>query len=433
VTTSSTVDLPFHHQNTVIAGLGRLEQEALASEVLAALHHGRPGLSLDLSTQTGRRLEVRRPLNGEPQVVDVDTHVDVTDEFAVSGGVHPVAGLGIQTSVRVTADDLRSAEATNVRVRRMAALDQDELWGLAISMAELEVDVARQADDEVVGERISAEASEQIEQARATVDIAQGRLDDKSDQWIIAAASLTMISFVVAYITHPFIAIPFLAAAVGVAYQSWKWHKQHERALQNEEALLEAFGLESYLDYQLRKVDALTNDTQNRRKTLGLAERRRFASEQWRSLVGPDVSLEWAATHRPTIHAAANTAGGEIFGSDGSAAESTSMALAERIRAATASDEASPLIVDDIFEGQSDAVIERLLWLVDHHCQQLQFIMMTSDRRVLRWAAERANAHQAAVIRLADDPIVVDADEFEPAAAEVALDAEAAVEVVLPR
>ena len=89
VTENTTVDLPLHHQTTVIAGLGRLEREALASEITAALQHGRPGLSADVSTQIGRRLEIRRPLDGPATVNDVDTHEDVTNDFSVDGVVHP--------------------------------------------------------------------------------------------------------------------------------------------------------------------------------------------------------------------------------------------------------------------------------------------------------------------------------------------------------
>ncbi len=336
-------------------------------------------------------------------MTDVDTFVDVTSEFLVDGVVNLTRALDINGSSRVTLDDLRAGEAANDRVRRLAALDQDQLWGLAIALAELEVDIARQVDDEVVGERISGVASEQIEQARAQVDIANGQLENMSDQAIVAASSLTMISFVVAYITHPFIAIPFLAAAIAIAYRSWSLHQQHQRALATEEALLNQFGLESYLDFQLRKVDALTNDSQNRRLSLSLAEKRRFANEQWRHFVGPDVTLEWAASHRPTITLAANQRSRSTLGGDASDSEAASLALAERIRVSTASAESTPLIVDDIFQGQTDAVAERMLWLVDHHCQQLQFIIMSNDPRVLRWGAERAAARHAAVVRLAAD------------------------------
>ena len=410
-TASEAVDLPFHHQNTVIAGLGRLEREALITEVAAALGVGRPGLSADLSTQDGRRLAIHRPLEGPARITDVDTDVDITGKFIVDGQLHPLHALQIPTLLRVTGTDLVAAEASNDRVHRLASLDQDQLWGLAISLAELEVEIARQTGDESVSETISSDASEQIEQARADVDIAQQQLEEKSNQSIVAAASLALISFFVALITHPLIAIPFLAAAVGVAYRSWTWHKEHESALATEQHLLDHFGLESYLDFQLRKVDALTNDTQHRRATLTLAERRRFAHEQWRQFVGPDVSLEWAATHRPTISAAANQGPNTLFSSDATA-DATSLALADRIREATACGESSPLLVDDIFYGQSDEVVEHLLWLIDHHCQQLQFIVMSSDPRVLAWGSERASAHQASVIRLAENGAMGAADEI---------------------
>ncbi len=433
-TQANTVDLPFHHQATVIAGLGRLEREALASEIIAAIGQGRPGLSADISTHTGCRLEIRRPLDGPATVTDVDTFVDSTAEFLIDGVINPTRALEIAGPARVTLADLRAGEEANDRVRRLAALDQDQLWSLAISLAELEVDVARQADDEVVGERISSVASEQIEQARAEVDITNNRLQNMSDQAIMAASSLTMIAFVVAYITHPFIAIPFIAAAVAVAYRSWSLHKQHERALATEQALLDQFGLESYLDFQLRKVDALTSDTEQRRQSLSLAEKRRFANEQWSRFVGPDVSLEWAASHRPTITLAAKQRSRLGFGGDTSEAEAGSLALAERIRMSTDSAESTPLLVDAVFEGQSDAVVERMLWLVDHHCQQLQFIIMSNDPRVLRWGAERAAARHAAVVRLAADAdaeaTTIDMDADSTVGAPASIDVTAGVDSI---
>lgn len=414
LTDTVTVELPFHHQTTVVAGLDRLESEALALEVVAALETGRPGLSADLSTHTGRRLEIRRPLNRPAFAIDVDTAGDVTSDMTVAGAVHPMAALGVTSALRVTDNDLTHAEEVNDRVLRLARLDQDKLWGLAIALAELEVEVARQTDDEVVGERISPEASAQIEQARSDVDVAQQRLEQLSDQSIVAAACLVLVSFAVAFITHPLAAIPFMGAAIVVSWRSWAWHQEHENAISAEQKILHRFDLESYLDFQLRKVDALTNDTKHRRSTLALAEKRRFALEQWRLLVGPDVSLDWAASHRPTIAAAAKRVANTTSGADAAAAsEAVSLALAERIRQATALEEPSPLIVDDIFSSQGDSAVERLLWLIDHHCQQLQFVLLSSDKRVLQWAAERTIAHQASILRLTDkvDDPAIELDE----------------------
>lgn len=424
LTPTVTVDLPFHHQTTVVAGLDRLEAEALALEVVASLGTGRPGLSSDLSTQKGRRLEIRRPLDGPAFAVDVDTSGDATSDMTVGGAVHPLAALGIEASMRVTSADLAVAEQANDRVQRLAHLDQTRLWGLAIALAELEVESARQTDDEVISDRISPEASHHIEEARTHVEVAQQRLEELSDQWIVAAASLVLISFSVAFITHPFLAIPFMLAAIGVAWRSWSWHKEHEAAISTELSVLEAFGLESYLDFQLRKVDVLTKDGNQRRASLLLAEKKRFALEEWHQLVGPDISLDWAATHRPTVAIAAKQAASTAAQND-AAAESVSLALAGRIRQVTSHPEPSPLIVDDIFSNQSDAAVERLLWLVDHHCQQLQFVLLSSDARVLQWAAQRTIARQASILRLtesAQDEAIALEDTMASESATTAID-----------
>lgn len=402
LTEQMTVDLPFHHQTTVVAGLDRLEGEALALEILAALDTGRPGLSADLSTHVGRRLEVRRPLNGPAHVIDVDTASDATADLTVDGLVQPLAALGVSPNVRITQADLALAENQTDRVLRLARINQELLWGMAITLAELDVDIARLNDDTIVGEPISPEAARQIEQARTEVDLANERLEQLSDQWIVAAAALVLVAFAVALITHPLLSVPFIGAAMAVGWHSWTSHQRHETALKTEQQILDGFGLESYLDFQLRKVDALTNDTKQRRSTLALVEKRRFALDQWHQLVGPDVTLEWAATHRPTIAATATQLVGTTFEQDDKA-ESVSLAMAERIRAATSQAEPSPLLIHDIFFDQGDAAVERLLWLIDHHCQQLQFIVLSSDERVLRWAAERTIARQASILRLTED------------------------------
>lgn len=415
-----TVELPFHHQTTVVAGLDRLEAEALALEILASVENGRPGLSADISTQTGRRLEIKRPLGDPNRVLDVDTASDVTADMMVNGFVHPLTALGISSSLRVTKADLVAAEQSNDRVVQLSRLDQDHLWGLAITLAELEVEIARQTDDAVVADQICPDATGDIERARTDVELANQRLEQLSDQSIVAAASLVLIAFAVAFITHPFVAAPFLIAAIAVAWRSWNWHKEHEEAIAAEQEVLQSYGLESYLDFQLRKVDALTNDTKHRRSALALAEKRRFALSEWRALVGSDISLEWAAAHRPTIATAAQQMANAASDADAAAAsEAVPLALANRIRQATDQAEPSPLIVDDIFSAQADATVERLLWLVDHHCQQLQFILLSSDERVLRWAAQRAVARQATILRLTEDtssePLALSDDHGEHA------------------
>jgi len=401
LTNTMTVDLPFHHQTTVVAGLDRLEAEALALEIVAALEIGRAGLSADISTQTGRRLEIRRPLDRPAFVTDIDTSIDATPSLTVNGTVQPLAALGITAPVRVTNADLLVAEQANDRVQQLARLDQDQLWGLAISLAELEVEAARQTDDEVVSEPISLDASTRIEQARADVELAQQRLAELSDQWIVAAGSLALISLAVAFITHPLMALPFVFAALGVAWRARDCHKTHEAAISTELVVLEEFGLESYLDFQLRKVDALTSDGKRRRRGLLLAEKRRFALDAWQRLVGTNVSLDWAAAHRPTITIAAKQTAKTVSDADATS-EAVSLALAHRIQQATGQAEPSPLIVDDIFSQQSDAAVERLLWLIDHHCQQLQFVVLSSDARVLQWAAQRTIARHASILRLTD-------------------------------
>lgn len=399
---TTAVDLAFHHQTTVVAGLGRLEREALAVEVIGALRTGRAGLSADISTHAGRRLEIRRPLEGPPKVIDVDEFLDVTEEFRANGVVDPLGALGLTTSLRLTETDVVRAEDTSDRIQRLARLDQDRLWALAVSMAELDVLAAKAADDQAIDDQISPAAAEQIEQARAEVDMAQQRLEELSDQSIVGSACLVLVGLIVAVLTHPVIAVPFIVGALTMGHRSWKWHQEHERAIATEREVLQTVGLESYLDFQLRKVDALTDDTKQRRETLLIAEKRRHAHEAWVQMVGSDVSLDWAATHRPTITTTAHRRSLLNAESTASEDEAVSLALADRIREATMLAEPHLLLIDDIFSSQNDETVDRLLWLVDHHSQQLQFIVMSNDARVQRWAVERAVARQASTLRLSE-------------------------------
>ena len=62
-----TIALDLHPKLTVITGVGELERESLAGELLGALGASRPGVHVELTTDDGRHLAVFRPTNGRPR------------------------------------------------------------------------------------------------------------------------------------------------------------------------------------------------------------------------------------------------------------------------------------------------------------------------------------------------------------------------------
>src|SRR5688500_11328165 len=84
---STTVTVDLHPRLTVIAGACDLERASLVPELLAGLAGSRPRTHVEVLTDNGRRLGILHPPHGgRDRVVELETHEDVTNEFATDDG-----------------------------------------------------------------------------------------------------------------------------------------------------------------------------------------------------------------------------------------------------------------------------------------------------------------------------------------------------------
>ena len=407
-TADQRVEMSFHPSLTVVTGLGRLEREALATEILGALGAGRPGLSVDVVADNGRRVSVTRPVDGSPPlVIDRSANDDLTDRFTANGSVDVLATLGLswhdaRRHLHVAPADIDAAMAADPwrpdeTIARLGALDQTALWRKAIEVAELEVEIATLV--ERFEQDPTLHLATEIEHAHAERDLAADRLETARSRSFIGSAALTLIAFFVALITHPVIAVPFLAAACWLAYESWQAFQEFQQAQQAEDEILAKAGVGSYLNYQLRKVDELTNNGDLRARSLELGERHRRAMSEWEDMVGAGVTLEWAAARRAEITEAATRDEGGSWDVARGRRIATHLTAAV-IDARAAARESLPMIIDDVFTDVDDGEIHGVLDVIATYGPHAQFLVMTDDERVGEWASELAARGAALLLGL---------------------------------
>src|SRR5688572_21760520 len=170
-----TIALDLHPKLTVITGIGDLERESLAGELLGALGPSRPGVHVELTTDDGRHLAVFRPTNGRARLVDVDQSRDITPRDA-DGGVdlyshHGIDMAGARRALKVTQADLTTLAQGDAVVQRLAEADQTALWAAAARVRV--TDEALQAESAAAGTAPEdAEIIDRIERRHAQLETA---------------------------------------------------------------------------------------------------------------------------------------------------------------------------------------------------------------------------------------------------------------------
>ena len=140
-----------------------------------------------------------------------------------------------------------------------------------------------------------------------------------------------------------------------------------DRAFDAEREALGEAGAQSYLGFQLQRVNGLVSSQENRRRLLAAAEDHRVAAARWSEIVG-DVSVDWALEHHEAITAAARLRDdihsiGQLSSSDSvevgtDQATALAQALVARLvqaRNLGVHQESFPVILDDPFVGLAAA------------------------------------------------------------------------------
>jgi hypothetical protein len=410
----TTFTLDFHERLTVIAGVGSLERDGLVNELVGALSTGRSGVHLELASDAGARYAIFRPVGAAHRVVDIDRAEDVTRTFTDANGrvnILQRAGLTEQSAkraMRIASADLASESTREHYVRALAHIDPARLWDVAQKVKDREQRL-NDAADAVGSSPEDAELYRTIEARHHEFEAAQAQVERVRQITFLVALAATMLVIPGAIFLGPLVTAPLVLAAVGMGlYSASFWRKLAVARRREEEALRKA-GANSYLNFQINRVNGLLSDDHHRRELMQAAEEHRAALIEWQVLAG-DVPIEWAMEHRREIadahHELRATLGvGNAMGVTLRPVDETFAEVAETLRerlAATktlgAGGESFPTLLDEpIVEAEPATKAEVLEFLVAASASQ-QIIYLTNDEDVASWARVEALTGQLAII-----------------------------------
>ena len=411
---SNTLTLELHPRLTVLAGMGPIERESLVGELIGALSGSRPGLHLELEERGGRHLAVVRPTIGRHRIIDVDLAQDVTAEFtAADGSCNLLTHLSLDSAsarrlMRLGAADLAANTNQGQAVEVLAGLDQHRVWAAAEALHQAEHELTTEA--EAIGSSPEdAAIIDEVEERHLAVEQAADRLETsrKRTIWIGGACAVATIP---ACIAAGAVGLLFLVVALAGLAASLLAKTHLDRAGKAEEKALADAGANTYLGFQLQRVNGLLANDANRRAIMGVAGARRTALAEWQQLAG-DIPVEWALAHRAEISDAARlrrTADAltsmDLQGQSSQAEHDLTQALVNHLAAAGAvAGEGLPLLLDDPLCDLDGSLKSRLLELLGRSAGEPQIVILTEDPAVVAWARLEAITGELALIEPSPD------------------------------
>jgi hypothetical protein len=397
---SNTFSLVLHPRLTVIAGLGQLERDSLMGELVGALGSSRTGVHAEIVEDGGRHLAVFRPEGARHRVVDIDTAKDVSDEFAADDGRidllhhHGVELRRARRKMRFSATDLSTGTHSAALIRGLADQDQAKLW--------LAADAVRQSDDDLqrVAEEVGsapedAELIDRIEQRHTRLEAAQARNERHRRKTFFVSLACTFLAIPAALFMPP-AAFPLLAIAlVSVLVSVWFRNTVNRAAKAEDEALAEAHA-QSYLGFQIQRVNGLLSSDAHRKELMQAAQAHRGAVEAWRAISG-DIQVDWALEHREEIvvtarvrdemHTLGALSSTGSMPEDDKTSDLARVVLARLVELRTlGNNESFPLVLDDPFVDVEKSTKPALLELLNRADNAPQLIFLTEDEDVASWA-----------------------------------------------
>ena len=407
----NTFTLDLHRRLTVVAGMGHIEREGLTGELIGALSGRRPGVHLEVEDDTGRHLAIFQPEGGRSRIVDIDAAQDVSREFRTSDGrLDLMAHLGVEPRaarrvMRLGVGDLATGSDSDAAVDALAAVDQQRLWSAADRLRIAEDALAFESD--AVGSAPEdAELIDRVERRHAAFEAAVARRE-KMRFWSVYVGGISAIGAVPATLTLGMLGLPLLCIATLTTMVAMFCRFRARRAERAEERALEEAGAQSYLGFQLQRVNGLLADDAHRKRLMQVADERRMAAQAWQGLAG-DVPVEWALAHRDQITAAARGQHrGQSSTHDGAHAVTRDVAtdfahalvnrLAE-IRSIGRNGESLPLILDDPFAAVDPSLKPLLLELLGTAAGSPQIVYLTEDEDVAAWARVESLTGEIAIV-----------------------------------
>jgi hypothetical protein len=412
----NAVTVRFHPKLTVVAGVGRQERELLVTELLGSLSGSRPGAHLELVDDAGRRLALIRPGNGAHRVLEVDSGEDVTEEFAGREGLPDLlAGMGLTTRearrrCRLTGAELAVESQGDSLVTSMAAVDQAALWAAAERLTSAEEALARESS--AAGADVEdAPLIEDIERRHAKFETAQQQNEYVRHHGIfIAVACIPAAAIARFALGNTTAALGFAAVAALTLVLSVVFRRRMEKAGAAEDAALARAGKQSYIGFQLQRVDRLLDGQKSLARVAAASEEQRLALAAWQALAG-DVGPEWAMANQETIVSLSHRRRGAGAGETHPDLDPAELAhwLAARftaLRRVGPTGESLPLILDDPLLGVDAGVKQWILELIGRSAGSPQVVYLTADPDVAAWARLEAMAGHLSVLEPAPDQAI---------------------------
>lgn len=406
--------LELHRRLTVVTGLGALEREALASELVGALGHGRPQVHLEMTDDRNRRLAVYRPKGGETRIIDIDAASDISADFRDGDGpvdvwaTHGIDARRAARLLRLSASEVADASHSDELVKRLAGLDQSELWSLATAVRVTDEQLQSQAGEGSVP--ADAKLIELVERRHAELE----RVTTDSRSTLRRIQTIGVIAAAAALVTvlrHPLFSVPGAAVALLALLACLRVRHRADRAQAAAQQALDEAGANSYLSFHLHRVSGMLEEGESRRKLLDLARDAREAAARWAALAG-DVSLDWALEHQEEIRATAGLRSDlqtleMLSGTSTDVTEDVTADLAHalvarlvKLRHLTADGESFPLLLDEPFAGIAQTMKPALLELLLRSAGSPQLVFLTEDEEIASWARVEMLTGELAVVEM---------------------------------
>jgi hypothetical protein len=413
----ATFALHFDPRMTVIAGVGPAEREGLIAELVGGLSSGRSGVHLEICSDAGAHYAVRRPAGGPHRVIDLDEDRDVTAAFTSPDGrvnVLERAGLdvrGAKQAMRVIPTDLTTRSEAEERILALAHVEQSRLWDVAEKVKDREAAVADAAGE--LGDPIDASVLAEIERRHAEFEVAEADHEAARRVSLLVGANAAALALLLLLLGSLAIAIPFLLLAVGMTAYSARYWQRMEKARSEEERALEAAGAQSYMTFQINRVNGLLANDHHRKQMMKAAEYHRAAVAEWQLLAG-DVPVDWALEYKRQIRTAASKLRDTVdmrnpMAVTMSRAETTTADLTHallrrlsQVRSLGAGGESFPIFLDEPFTRVPAELKPELLGVLLDASQKQQVIFLTEDEDVAGWARLESLAEHLTLVEPTD-------------------------------
>ena len=409
---STTFSLSFHPRLTVVAGVDSGARKGLVSELIGGLSSTRSGVNLEITDDRNRQLAVLRPTTGGHRVIDQTSGTDVSEEFrGIDGRIDVVGRYGLAAeqateTLHVDRALLERGARRDDGVRRLAALDQTELWSTAARVRITE-DEMRSVGDGPASPSQDADLIARIERHHHGLEEAINQHQRlRRDASMVCAASL--LAALPVSMVRPVMAVPILVIGLITILFAFTFRARVETVSRMEQSALADAGANSYLGYVVGRVNDMMDDTEARRRRLAVAEDHRNAAMRWTRLAG-DVSVEWALTHHEEIEMAARlrrelaTLGqvsttAPVLDDETAALAQSLISHLGRLRTLGTGNESLPLILDDPFTEVAPSTKLTLMELLARTAGSPQVILLTNQDEVASWARLEALTGEVALV-----------------------------------